>query len=106
MDTPESQPASSGPLVGAIRGLRRRIVLGIFCEALALAVPVLLFVAGVWILVARFLLGEPLGVALGGLAAVVLALPFAVWRTWRSLPDDASLVAELDHYSGGTGPFD
>jgi len=103
MDTPDPQPASGGPLAGAIRGLRRRVVIGSFCEALALAVPLLLFVAGVWILVARFLLGEPLGVALGGLAVVALALPFAVWRTLRSLPDDAQLVAELDHFSGGTG---
>jgi len=107
MATPDPEPASvrgaEGPLAGAVRGLRRRVVLSTFCEALMLAVPVLLFVAGVWILVARFLMGQPLGVALGGLAVVLLALPFALWRTWRARPDEARLVAELDHYSGGTG---
>lgn len=99
----DSESGWGAPLERALAALRRQLWIRAFCEALALALPILLFVSGVWILCARFLFDATLPVALWGLACLPLALVFAVWRAQRAVPDDARLAATLDQQAGGTG---
>ena len=100
---PNSDAGWGAPLERALSALGRHLWKNAFGEALALAGPTLIFVGGGWILLARFGLGMEIQAALWGLGVVLLAVPFAVWRAQRAVPDDRALVAMLDRESGGTG---
>ena len=90
-------------LRGALGRLRGGALRVLFTEALALHLPLLLFLGGAVVLALRFGLGIERAGASWALVLGALA-PATAWAVaLRRLPDEATLAAWLDRRSGGTG---
>lgn len=87
----------------ALGELRKTAHRTLFAKRMGALLPLAVFLAGGWILFARFVLELGRLDALWGLLIVPLA-PVVAWvLAGRELPEDASLVAWLDKRAGGTG---
>lgn len=90
-------------LKGALARLRSAAFRVLYTRALALHLPLALFVGGALVLVLRFAMGLGRIDAAWALVLAVVA-PVSAWLVARKrLPDEGTLAAWLDRRSGGTG---
>jgi len=90
-------------LDGALSRLRKTARNVLFAKRIGTYLPLAVFLAGGWVLLARFVFELGRVDALWGLLIVLLA-PIVAWvLAGRELPADTALVAWLDKRAGGTG---
>ena len=90
-------------LRGALARLRSGAFRVLFTRALALHLPLALFLGGALVLLLRFVLGVERIDATWALALIAAAPLTALLVARRRLPDEGTLAAWLDRRSGGTG---